>query len=308
MSIRLENTDARQINEKLFALRKEGQSASGQVLTLVVNTPAHGYEQAMAQAQEAGALHPSRILVAIRGMDNQAGLNAEIHTSASATEVITLEFSGEVDEHATSVLLPLLLPELPVVIWYPTTAPSDLSRCDMRALSDRLIVDSTAAGDPIAAVHTLAGEHDPGTTDMAWTRLTRWRALLVAALDQARSPVTSAAVIGPERSAPSALLAAWLESKLGVPVSRPPASSDYPGLHGVRLRTEAGEINLRRTSPIEAILELPGQPDRPVALARRTSQQLLTEELTRLTGDEIFDELMDYLAQRDDGAGLRERP
>ncbi len=302
MPIRLENTDAHQINERLFALRKEGQSASGQVLTLVVNTPADGFEQAMAQAQEAGALHPSRILIAIRGMHNEAGLNAEIHTSASATEVITLEFSGEVDEHATSVLLPLLLPELPVVIWYPTSAPQELATCDMRVLSDRLIVDSTAAEDPIAAVHRLAAEHGAGTTDMAWTRLTRWRALLVAALDQARAPVTAAAVVGPASSAPSELLAAWLESKLQVPVSRPSVTSDYPGLHAVQLSTPAGEINLRRTSPIEAILELPGQPDRPVALARRTSQQLLTEELTRLTGDDIFDELMSFVAGRDQPA------
>ena len=86
--IRLENTDARQINEALFQLRQEGQSASGQVLTLVIDTPAAGYETAMAEAREAGALHPSRILVAIRGLDNEVGLNAEIHTSSSATEVM----------------------------------------------------------------------------------------------------------------------------------------------------------------------------------------------------------------------------
>lgn len=299
MTIRLENTDARQINETLFRLRKEGQSASGQVLTLVVNTPASAAGEAMAEAQKAGALHPSRILVAIRGLENEAGLNAEVHTTASATEVITLEFSGEVDEHVDSVLLPLLLPELPVAIWWPTRAPNSLGMCDLRGLSRRLIVDSSSADDPIAAVHRLAAEHQPGTTDLAWTRLTPWRALLVAALDQVRATVTSAAVVGPTGSAPTELLAAWLQMLLEVPVTRPAPQSDYPGLHTVEMRTESGDIALRRVSPTDAILSLPGQPDRPVALARRTIQQLLTEELMRLTGDDAFDVLMAEIAATD---------
>lgn len=299
MTIRLENTDARQINEALFRLHKEGKATSGQVLTLVINTPAEGSEQAMAQAQEAGALHPSRILLAIRGLDNSAGLNAEIQTSESVTEVITLEFSGQVDQHADSVLLPLLLPELPVVIWWPSSPSESLRQCDLQRLSRRLIVDSSTAHDPITAVHRLALEHQPGTTDLAWTRLTPWRALLVAALDQVRSPVTAAAVVGPRTSAPSELLSIWFEMMLQVPVSRPAPQSDYPGLHAVILRTQVGEISLRRITPTEAILTLPGQPDRPVALARRTVQQLLTEELMRLSGDEAFDALMAHMAAHD---------
>ena len=303
MTIKLKGTDARQINETLFRLRKEGASASGQVLTLVIDTPADGSEAAMAEAREAGSLHPSRILVAIRGLDNEDGLNAEIHTSSTATEVITLEFSGEVDKHADSVLLPLLLPELPVAIWWPTKAPADPNQCDLRSLTHRLILDSSTAEDPIGAVRWLAGHHQPGTTDLTWTRLTRWRALLVAALDQSRSPVTSAEVVGPATSAPSELLAAWLEMRLQVPVTRPEPDSDYPGLHAVHLSTQNGDITLRRLSRIDAVLTLPGQPDRPVALARRTTQQLLAEELMRLTGDAAFDALMAHMATRQAGSG-----
>ena len=298
MTIRLENTDARQINETLLRLRKEGQTPSGQVLTLVVNTPAQDAQRAMTEALDAAALHPSRMLIAIRGLDNEAGLNAELQPSTSASEMITLEFSGDVDAHAESVLLPLLLPELPVVIWWPSKAPASLTNRDLRALTNRLIVDSSTDADPVAAVYRIAADHNPGTTDLAWTRLTRWRAMLVAAVDQVHSTVTSASVIGPPESSPSELLAAWLEMRLDVPVTRPKPESDYPGLHGVRLGTESGEIVLRRVSATDAILTLPGQPDRPVALARRTAQQLLTEELTRLSGDDAFDHLMAYVATR----------
>ncbi|MGB3956107.1 MAG: glucose-6-phosphate dehydrogenase assembly protein OpcA [Brooklawnia sp.] len=299
MTIRLENTDARQINETLFRLRKEGQASSGQVLTLVVNTPAEGALDATAEARQAASLHPSRMLIAIRGLANEAGLNAEVASFSSATEIITLEFSGEVDEHAESVLLPLLLPELPVVIWWPSKAPKSLPNRDLRGLTNRLIVDSSTADDPVAAVRRMAKEHSPGTTDLAWTRLTRWRAMLVAALDQVTSPVTAAAVIGPPDSSPSELLAAWLELRLQIQVSRPEPVSDYPGLHAVLLDTERGQVALRRVSPTDAVLTLPGQPDRPVALARRSMQELLTEELARLNGDAAFDELMGHIARRD---------
>ncbi|WP_341729915.1 glucose-6-phosphate dehydrogenase assembly protein OpcA [Brooklawnia sp.] len=298
MSIRLDNTDAHEINETLFRLRKEGRSPgkSGQVLTLVINTSADGYEQAMDGAQAAGEMHPSRILVAVRGMNNDAGLNAEFMTERSAAEVIKLEFSGEVNEHADSVLLPLLLSELPVVIWSRDLAPDDPGYCDISSLGRRLIVDSMTTDDPVATVRTLARNHRPGTTDLAWTRLTRWRALLVAALNQVRSQVISAEVVGPPQSAPSELLAAWLKMRLGVPVTRTDPVSSYPGLHMVKLTTAIGDVGLQRFSPIEASLSLPGQPDRQVALARRVASQLLSEELTRLSGDEAFDEVMAFLA------------
>ncbi|WIY81615.1 glucose-6-phosphate dehydrogenase assembly protein OpcA [Propionimicrobium sp. PCR01-08-3] len=303
MSIKLDNTDAHEINETLFRLRKEGKAPakSGQVLTLVVNTSADGYEQAMEGAQAAGELHPSRILVAVRGKQDEPGLSAEIQTEQSAAEVITLQFSGEVDQHATSVLLPLLLSELPVVIWSRTGSDDELGSCDLTSLSNRLIVDSSTASDPIAATRELARTHRPGSTDLSWTRLTRWRALLVAALNQVRSPVLSAEVVGPLSSAPSELLAAWLRMRLDVTVQRPDPVSSYPGLHLVKLATRAGDIVLQRFSPIEASLSLPGQPDRQVALARRTVPQLLSEELSQLSGDGAFDGLMSFIATEKQG-------
>ncbi len=301
MSIRLENTDAHEINETLFRMRKEGKSPgkSGQVLTLVIDTSPDSYEHAMEGAQAAGEMHPSRILVAVRGMHNDVGLNAEFLTERSAAEVIKLEFSGEVNQHADSVLLPLLLSELPVVVWSRDINPQAPRDCDLAALGHRLIVDSMSADDPIAAMRALARTHKPGTTDLAWTRLTRWRALLVAALNQVRSPVLAAEVVGPPSSAPSALLTSWLQMRLGVPVDRAEPVSTYPGLHMIKLTTQVGDIVLQRFSPIEASLSLPGRPKQQVALARRITPQLLSEELTRLNGDEAFDQLMAFIASRE---------
>lgn len=295
--MRLENTDARQINEALNELRKEGRGSSGQVLTLVINIDAFDSDEAMQLAEQAAEQHPSRILVARRGGTNTHPLNATIE-STSSTEVITLDFSGQMDKHVTSVLLPLLLPELPVVVWWPSRAPEDLYGDDLAGLSDRLIVDSARSVHPDRMLASLARVHRPRTTDLAWARLTRWRALLVAALDQAQSPVLSASVVAPSDSSPSDLMAAWLEQRLRVPVDRPEPESGYPGLQAVELATEAGTVGVRRISRTDAILSLPGQPEREVALARRTMKQLITEELTRLSGDATFDALMDHIATR----------
>ena len=58
----------------------------------------------------------------------------------------------------------------------------------------------------------------PGNTDLAWTRITPWRALLAAALDQQPPKVTGGSVTA-ERISPSAdLLVAWLADRLKVAV------------------------------------------------------------------------------------------
>ena len=60
----------------------------------------------------------------------------------------------------------------------------------------------------------------PGNTDLAWTRITPWRAFLAAALDQTDGKVTAVSVTS-ERVSPSAdLLAAWLGDRLKVTATR----------------------------------------------------------------------------------------
>ena len=72
-----------------------------------------------------------------------------------------------------------------------------------------------SAPRPRAALKARAKSDSPGDTDLSWTRLTPWRALLAAALDQYPAAVTGARVEA-ERSNPSAeLLVAWLGEPAG---------------------------------------------------------------------------------------------
>ena len=126
-----------------------------------------------------------------------------------------------------------------------------------------------------------------GTPTSAWTRITPWRALLAAALDQVDGKVTGVSVTA-ERVSPSAdLLGAWLVDRLKAPMTR--KRSDGPGItEVVAQHPQGGDIRIARGDGREATLSVPGQPDRPVALRRRDVPELLTEELRRLDPDDVY--------------------
>jgi glucose-6-phosphate dehydrogenase assembly protein OpcA len=187
------------------------------------------------------------------------------------------------------VVLPLLLADSPVVVWWPSRAPDDPAADPLGALAQRRITD--AAGVPRhkqVAMSTQCRNYSPGNTDLAWTRITGWRAMLASALDQHPAKVTAAGVRA-ERISPSAdLLAAWLSARLKVPVER--SSSRGPGITQVVLQTREGDIRIERPDGRLAALTLPGQPERPIALKRREVAELLAEELRRLDPDEIYEQ------------------
>jgi glucose-6-phosphate dehydrogenase assembly protein OpcA len=195
--------------------------------------------------------------------------------------------SGELTKHAESVVLPLLLPDSPVVSWWPAKAPDNVGEDALGSLAQRRITDSAfAPHGKSTALLTQALHYSAGNTDLAWTRLTHWRALLAAALDQYTGKVRSAEVVS-ERISPSAdLLAAWLRSRLKIQVTR--ASSKGPGITLVRMATADGDIAISRPDGRLAQFTIPGQPDRPVALKRRETAELLAEELRRLDPDDVY--------------------
>ncbi len=155
------------------------------------------------------------------------------------------------------------------------------------SLAQRRITDAAAATTARSkAIHAQCSAYAKGNTDLAWTRITPWRALLAAALDQAQVKVTGASVAS-ERISPSAdLLAAWLTDRLRVKVRR--TNSTGPGITEVVLETADGPIGITRADGRLATFSLPGAPDRPIALKRRDLPELLAEELRRLDEDDVY--------------------
>ena len=144
------------------------------------------------------------------------------------------------------------------------------------------------AGRPEAWNAVIKDGYVAGDTDLVWTRLTHWRALLAAALDFPPHDTISAVTVGGEAVSPSTdLMAGWLAAQLGVKVKRV-KSETGAGMVSVRLERRSGPVELMRPDGRTATLRQPGQPDRLIALARRTVPDCLAEELRRLDPDEVY--------------------
>ena len=305
MKIDLTDTTASKINKALVQGRRAiGTPAVGMVLTLVIVTDEENAYDALKAASDASREHPSRTLVVIKRVSRSprdrttSRLDAEVRVGADAGtgETVILRLYGEVSEHAQSVVLPLLLPDAPVVVWWPVTAPLDPANDPLGALAQRRVTDTYASEQPVRELSSRADAYTPGDTDLSWTRITPWRSMLAAALDQVACEVTSAEVEGEEFNPSCELLAMWLADRLDVPVKR--SLSSGPGLTAVRMDTDCGPIVLDRADGSLATLSIQGQPDRAVALKRRETAELIAEELRRLDPDDTYASALRFGVER----------
>ncbi|MCN9239656.1 glucose-6-phosphate dehydrogenase assembly protein OpcA [Streptomyces sp. RY43-2] len=305
MKIDLTDTTASKINKALVRGRRAvGTPAVGMVLTLVIVTDEENAYDALKAANDASREHPSRTLVVIKRVSRSARnrtssrLDAEVRVGVEAGtgETVVLRLYGEVVDHAQSVVLPLLLPDAPVVVWWPVNAPLDPANDPLGALAQRRVTDTYAAEEPVRELNALAQAYTPGDTDLSWTRITPWRSMLAAALDQVTCKVDAVEVEGEEFNPSCELLAMWLADRLDVPVKR--TLSAGPGLTAVRMGTSCGSIALDRADGALATLSIEGQPDRAVALKRRETAELIAEELRRLDPDDTYASALRYGVDR----------
>ena len=150
-------------------------------------------------------------------------------------EQITIDARGTAVNQATSLVLSLLLPDVPVVLWVP--GPNPLSSplvARLRGVADRLILDSADFSDTTAGLATMATLSDQlhaqihwvGLSDLSWARLTPWRELvaqffdtrpLLAHLHRLDQVEIEYIALEPTKEVqPGALLlASWLAASLG---------------------------------------------------------------------------------------------
>jgi glucose-6-phosphate dehydrogenase assembly protein OpcA len=291
MTIDLTDTSTGAINDALAeARRRLGGPAMGMVLTLIVETNEAAQYDAMRAANQAGREHPSRVIGVITRRPNaESRLDAEIRVGETGPgETILLRMYGPVGQHADSVVTPLLVPDVPVVTWWPGQAPDVPSESPLGALAQRRVTDSAAGESPRKVLTALAEAYKPGDTDFSWTRVTPWRTLLAATFDVPHPPLVRATVLAEQGNPSGDVLAAWLSVKLGIPVRR--GVSGGPGITDVSFDTEAGQVSISRYDGRTATLSRTGEPDRRVALHRRDSAELLSEELRRLDPDDVYAE------------------
>lgn len=294
MIVDLPETTTTELNKRITALREEGGAITlGRVLTLVVAPDREDLvEDSIGAAAAASHEHPCRIIVVVPA-DRLAGeprLDGELRVGgdAGAGEVVVLRISGPLSDHASSVVLPFLLPDTPVVAWWPGTAPEVPAEDPLGRLAIRRITDATGAEDPLAALRGRLAGYAHGDTDLAWSRITYWRALLASALDQPPyEPVSSAVVSGLKDEPALDILAGWLATRVTGQVRR------EVGELKVELVQPSQTITLSRPQEgLTATLSRTGRPAALLPLPRRETRECLAEDLRRLDADEIYHEAL----------------
>ena len=261
MIVELPDTTTSQVSKTLVKIREEGGAvALGRVLTLVIATSPGSEEEAIEAANDASREHPMRVIVVSSDPDElpdaEARLDAEIRVGgdAGASEVIVLRACGDAARDEESLVMGLLLPDAPVVAWWPNDAPSVPGEAALGRIAHRRITDASTQPDPQAIARTRsASSYTPGDADFAWTRLTLWRAQLAAVLDQPPyEPITGVA----GARAPSTRRRPR-SSRRGCGCSSTCRSTDVPrrrdagshGIQAVRLERESGDDRARARHP-----------------------------------------------------------
>ncbi len=210
------------------------------VLTLVVVAPTpETQERALAAVAALASRHPSRaIILAPFDPDGPSSFRAHIHASCQipdrmsaevCTEEILLRLGGELAAHLASTVAPLLIHDLPVVVWWPDDVPfeSPVLR-ELVGTADRLFVDSGAFhGDGLERLAGMSRAIGAGVVvhDVAWMRLLAWRELTAGLFDHPilRPEVRSVDALRIDVARPgdqvrltrAVLFAGWVAAQLG---------------------------------------------------------------------------------------------
>ncbi|BDR55247.1 oxidoreductase [Bombiscardovia apis] len=326
MIVGMRNTTTAAISREIDEMHVErGEAAMDRVLTLIISTRRSDLEEALETVNAASREHPCRVIAIVtdaqpdngenQGKDSQepnlgaspeqyknssAGeegehtLDAQIRfgADAGAGEVIVLAPVDGLLKHLDTLVIPLLVPDVPVVTWWPSQAPEDPAADPLGSKSSSRITDAQYAQDSQATFAALREHCQPADIDLSWTRLTIWRAMLASIINQPpHLPVKSVTVSGQSNYLPLELLASWLALKLQVPVSikRDPHAQ---AITGVYFEREDGTLSMERPEGDHAIIRQPDQSDQTVSLPLRSAVDCLSEQLGRLDPDEVYAEVI----------------
>lgn len=169
------------------------------VLTLiVVATKPETEERALDAVNTLASRHPSRAIILSPGdPDGPATIDAQIFarcqvakgtSTETCTEEILLRTGGEIVQHLTGVIAPLLIHDLPAVLWWPDDPPiGSRPFRELLGSASRLLVDSGNFREDgarrLVGLAAVVAEGRPPVHDIGWLRLTLWRELLAGLFD-----------------------------------------------------------------------------------------------------------------------------
>jgi glucose-6-phosphate dehydrogenase assembly protein OpcA len=303
--------------QQLWAQLAQDQADSGGVLracamTLVV--AAEDAPDAEKVRQTVGVLmhnHPSRAVI-LRPASGGAVLDARIFAECwkpfgksqqICSEGIEITAGQSGFAEVAKFLVPLRVPDLPVVLWCRGTPmlasgaePGPLE--PLFPLADKTIFDSSQVADADSALQFLRRHRDRGVrvADLHWTRLTGWREVVAHLFDeQALQPgdVKSAQVTfgGPSVTTCARYFQGWIRTALPRVQVKVQSGDGPPGLYSVMLSTASDNLTITRGS--DHCLEVSGFGRHYRSLLPSASEEaLMREELGILGPDPVYERVL----------------
>ncbi|HTS63641.1 MAG TPA: glucose-6-phosphate dehydrogenase assembly protein OpcA [Candidatus Acidoferrales bacterium] len=253
--------------------------------------------------------HPARtILVRLSG-DGERALAERVYQQCwmpfgqrrqICCEQIEITVSDAALADLPSVLLPLQVPDLPVILWCRSARLTDLpERRELAGIATKMVFDSTNAPNPAQALGRLRDACGKGllVADLAWTTLTRWRESLARLFDNrdylARlAEVQSVRVAFPSGLASAAwYLAAWAANALGR------APSVVPGASALRLELSSPGFSVSLAREDDRLVTTVDGKSSCASLPAPTGYLLMREELAIVRRDPVFERTLELAAR-----------
>lgn len=300
MIITLKDTTSSQVAQRLVGVREErGATALGRVLTLIIVVPdSIDVDRAIEISDAASREHPCRVVVVVDSPDRgtTTRLNAQIRVGSDEvgpSDVVILEPHGDASRDLDTLVMPLVLPDTPVVTFWPDTPPENPGEHPLGEMAARRITDSRQSPCPMRTLVHLSRVHTEGDTDFAWSAVTLWRSVLATVVEEFTVPPRRIRVTGHATQPSSFLVAAWLARATGVETVRE-TDPEAETITGVHFEFEDGsEVALtRRAGSSVAHLTRSGMEPSFINLPRRPLQDCLMEELRRLDPDRFYSRML----------------
>jgi glucose-6-phosphate dehydrogenase assembly protein OpcA len=255
---------AAELDRQHHELQARGRAqALARTLNLIVApTSARGAKGVDDVLSQLGSHSPSRTLVLRRHgadrLDAEVVIDCAFPDAAGRVGIchdrVVLTADEHRLEHAASLLAPLLLSDLPTVLWLPEPG-SQIPDPDLLERAQQLLVDSTEGdGADLGELHRLARQ--ARIHDLAWGRLEFWRAATSAAFDpperRALLPRIGRLDVRFQGDALSAalLFAGWIVARAGWSPGR--VETDHGRPRGKATRPDGGEVSLSLTHDPQA--------------------------------------------------------
>lgn len=295
MIVTLPDTTTRDVSTALLEARENYSLATGRVLTLLVAAHAEDDVASILETVRGATMeHPARVIVLlVDGHSHRTWMDAEVIVAADAgaSEMVVMTLHGELTNHLDAVVTPLLLPDTPIVAWWPTTVPDIPAEAELGNIAHRRITNAWRTMGT-ECVDQLARAYVPGDSDMMWSKITPWRGVVASAFDRYKHMPRTISLSGVGEHPSVSIAAAWLNACFGVAVTIENVNEcdAIPGspIQHLALKCVDGSVHVQIVDEHTVRVSVPGYPDAFVALSARSDAECLAEELRHLDPDAMY--------------------